>query len=45
MITRGIVCKEVKETTPTFPLREGDWSLKRKLGRLEVPRANKRCRA
>jgi hypothetical protein len=45
MITRGIACKEVKETTPTFPLREGDWSLKRKLGRLEVLRANKRCRA
>jgi hypothetical protein len=45
MIARGITCKEVKETTPTCPLREGEWSLKRKLGRLEVPRASKRCRA
>lgn len=45
MIARGIACKDVKETTPTFPLREGDWSLKRKLGRLEAPRASKRCRA
>jgi hypothetical protein len=24
MIARGIACKEVKETTPTFPLRERD---------------------
>lgn len=42
MIARGIACNELKDTTPKFPLREGDWSLKRKLGRLEVPRAGKR---
>lgn len=44
MIARGIVRPDSKDTPAAFPLRGGDWSLKRKPGRLETPKSGKRSR-
>lgn len=44
MIAHGVVRPDLNDTPRSFPLREGDWSLKRKPGRLETSKARKRCK-
>ena len=45
MMARGLVSRDEKDIPRAFALREGDWSLKRKPGRLEHSKTSKRCRA